>query len=389
MSFSTSLSRSGAADRSVRNLVNLKEGGSSSRTLNLLSTWERNGELEEYLTAPFFKNPTLNRSIIVKHRLRHNEMDLFPDGRASATKVILPINLCDLRAGGRAFFVGQRGYEGILTELDIGSGDMGQRDKGLLAILESLPSLDPFLMRERLKKSGFYPARCYFEISEADTNRMFEFTRREVTPLIGITFEDMDAALNEKTSKLATKILNNAGDAELEPLRRGMGMDKASFEEGVFCWKGFIYYKWSLIDLAPNIKPVSDEISTIRPYGPSSEDERAFIVASRARLTKAIGQACETVRLTLKVYDDAYAELTQDGKPASFRDFLLRAPGLFHELGERVGAVQHITSFWRYRFPKGARVKISTDELYDLLADFEQSLNFPSPETVADAAVAS
>lgn len=383
MSFSAS--RNVAADRSVRNLINLKASGSSSRTLNLLNVWEHHSEGEEYRTAPFFKSPTLNRSIIVKHRLRLNEMDLFADGRTSATKVILPINLCDLRAGGRAFFVGQRGYEGILSELDIGSGDVGQRDKGLLSILDSLPSLDPFLMRERLKKSGFYPARCYFEISEADLNRMFEFTRREVTPLIGITFEDMDAALNEKTSKLATKILNNAGDAELEPLRRGMGMDKNSFEEGVFCWKGFIYYKWSLIDLAPNIKPVSDEIAAIRPHGPSSDDERAFIVSSRSRLTRAIAQACETVRLTLKVYDDAYGELTVDGKPASFRDFLLRAPGLFHELGERVGAVQHITSFWRYRFPKSVRVRIATDELYDLLADFEQSLNFAMTDTGVDA----
>jgi len=366
----------GQSDRSIRNLENLRSSGTSSRTFNLVNIWQRFGATEGYNAAPFFKNPVLNRSIIVKHRLRHGELDLYNDHRTAATKVILPINLSDLRAGARSFFIGQRGYNTILEEIDV--RDFGQhgQDKSLLELLDYLPSLDPFLMRERLRKSGYRPDRCYFDISEADTIRMFDFTRREVAPLVGLTFQDMDAAMNEKISKLASKVLNNAGDQELEPLRLGLGMDKLSFDEGVFCWKGFIYYKWSLADLAPVIKPVSEEIAAIRPFGPSTEEERAFIVASRSRLSKAIAVACDTVRLTLKIYDDAYGELTDGGKPGSFREFLLRAPSLFQELGERVGAVQHIVSFWRYRFPKGVRVKITCEELYDLLVDFEQSLNF-------------
>ncbi len=364
-----------ASDRAVRNLMNLKASGSSSRTLNLLSVWEKDQETPEWKAAPFFRNTVLNKSIIVKHRLRQDELDLFYEPRSSATKVILPINLLDLRAGGRSFFIGQRGYQSILDEI---SGDAAgkEHDRELLELLDNLPSLDPFLMRERLKKGGHVPARCYFDISEADTAKMFEFTRREITPLIGLTFEDVDAAVNEKISKLAQKILNNAGDSELEPLRQGLGLDKLSFEEGIFSWKGFIYYKWSLINLAPTVKPVSDEIAQIRPTGPTTEEEKQYILAARARLTKAIAQACDTVRDTLKIYDDAYAELTQCGQPKAFKDFLLDAPHLFHELGERVGAVQHIVSFWRYRFKPGTRQKISAEELFELLTDFEQSLAF-------------
>lgn len=377
-------SRGSSADRAVRNLVNLRSSGSSSRTLNLLSVWEKEADTDIYRTAPFFKNPVLNRSIIVKHRLRTGEHDLFGDSRSAATKVILPINLTDLRCGGRSFFVNQRGYQAILDE--ISNHDLAPQDRDLLSILDNLPSLDPFLMRERLKKSGYRPARCYFDITENDTARMFEFTRRELQPLIGMTFDESDSGAADRVSKLAMKILNNAGDAELEPLRQGLGMDRPSFEEGVFCWKGFIYYKWSLIDLAPTVKPVSDEIAKIAPSGTSTEEEKKFIIGARQRLVKAIAQACDTVRNTLKVYDDAYAELTQNGQPKIFREFLLEAPGLFHDLGERVGAVQHIVSFWRYRFPNGVRTKIVAEELYELLADFEQSLNFMVDESKAAAA---
>ena len=88
--------------------------------------------------------------------------------------------------------------------------------------------------------------------------------------------------------------------------------------------------------------------------------------------------SCANVWKTLKVYDDAYAELTREGKPDAFRNFLQTAPSLFHELGERLGGVQHILTFWRYRFPQQAVVRVSVDELMDIFMDFESTLT-PTP----------
>jgi hypothetical protein len=367
----------------VRSLLQLEANASTARTLNLISVWKKHAEDKGYKAKPFFQSPVLNRSIIVKHRLRPNERETFHDGRGGATKVILPLDITDLRSGARSFFIGQKGYQDVLEDVFGPMGGANRHDEDLLEVLDTLPSLDPFLMRERLKKSGYAPARCYFDITEADTDRMFQFVKREVTPLIGISFEDMDARLHEKTSKLASKILANAGDAELDPLRQGMGMDRSSFEEGIFCWKGFIYYKWALLNMLPQVRPVSGEIAAIRPTGPVDADERHFILTSRARLARNIAQACDTVRLTLKVYEDAYVDLTRNGQPQAFREFLLKAPSLFYELGERLGAVQHIISFWRFRFPEGSRQRINAEELYDLLADFEFSLSFEADSMAA------
>jgi hypothetical protein len=370
------------SDRSVRSLVYLQANASTARTVNLVSVWKKHRGSEGFAANPFFVSQALNRSILVKHRLRQNERDLLP-GRTSATKVILPIDVTNLAVGARSFFVNQAGYGSLMAELGCGVGDDDSHDDRLLQVIDRLPSLDPFLMRERLKKEGFNPDRCYFDLTEADASRMFNFLRQELAPLIGMSFDDLDARLSEKTTKLATKILANASDAELDPLRQGMGMSKPDFEEGVFCWKGFIYYKWTLNDLLPQVRPVASQISAIRPSGPINDEERAYIVAVRDRLTKAIARACETVRVTLRVYDDAYADLTRHGRPQSFRDFLLKAPGLFYELGERLGGVQHIISFWRFRFPDGARREIATEELCDLFADFEASLSFEAADAMA------
>lgn len=370
------------SNRSVRNLMHLEANASTARVLNLTAVWKKHREEEGYLGSPFFSSAMLNRSIIVKHRLRRNEGDLVP-GRSSVTKIILPIDITDLGVGARAFFVSQVGYTQLMAELGCTVGERGSHDDNLLQVLDKLPSLDPFLMRERLKKEGFNPHRCYFDLTPADAARMFNFLRTELSPLIGMSFSDLDVRLSDKTTKLATKILANARDAELDPLRQGMGMSKPDFEEGVFCWKGFIYYKWTLSDLLPQVRPIASEIASVRPVGQMSDDERAYIVAARDRLAKVIARACETVRVTLKVYDDADADLTRNGRPQSFRDFLLKAPSLFYELGERLGGVQHIVSFWRFRFPEGSRIRIGAEELFDLLADFESSLSFDTTDAVA------
>ena len=62
--------------------------------------------------------------------------------------------------------------------------------------------------------------------------------------------------------------------------------------------------------------------------------------------------------------------------PRSFRDFLLNAPRLFHDLGEHVGALQHIVSFWRFRFPTGTEGKITPTELCEIFTEFEHTLDF-------------
>jgi hypothetical protein len=52
-----------------------------------------------------------------------------------------------------------------------------------------------------------------------------------------------------------------------------------------------------------------------------------------------------------------FLQLTQHADPGSFRDFLLKSPALFVSLGESVGGISHIVSYWEYRFPRAARAR--------------------------------
>jgi hypothetical protein len=87
------------ADRFIRCLSALSNA-SSNRVLNLIKIAAANTENEKHQSAPLFESRILNNSIIIKHRLRADEVKLFVTRRALATKIIIPFERSDLRVGG-------------------------------------------------------------------------------------------------------------------------------------------------------------------------------------------------------------------------------------------------------------------------------------------------
>jgi hypothetical protein len=371
-------------DRSIRSLAHLQGTASTSRTLNLHAVWERCGRTHEHRSQPFFRNPMLNRAIIVRHRLRGGEADAFCPPRTAGAKVILPLDPRNLRAGGRYFFVGQRGYAAALRTV-LGDDDHPQsRDRRILALLADLRSYDPFLLKMALKREGLSAAGCYFDISQADHARIVAFVNEELKPLVGISF-DGEIDFVSRTAVLAAKVMANEVGAELEPLRQTLQLDPATFEDGVFCWKAFIYYKWSLAEVIPGLQEVLAEIGRLKSRDPAPEPVREALTHTRRVVRFAVKAALDEARGEIEVYDRAYDQLAQAGKPHAFREFLVGAPDRFAGLGERLGALNHLVSFWRFRFPTGRATGATAEELLDLLADFEASLNF-SPERARVAA---
>jgi hypothetical protein len=362
-------------DRSYRSLSGLERTASTSRVLNLAAVASQNAGDPEYDSSPFFKAASLNGAVIIKHRLRADEQYIFEQARRISTKVIIPFERTDLSLGGRSLFVGQRGWQDLLFQLR-GSADEEGRDVALLEALDELPSLDPFLLREHLKRRDFKIANCYFAISPADLERMQRFVSGEISKLVDLAYGGgkSSAAANANISKLVSLLLAGQDDTRLEPLRLTLGLEGENFREGIFSWKGFLYYKWVLNSLWPELRGVIAELTEIKVVGPRDYEMMSQVKDVGARVNQAILGQVRKVRTTLQVYDDAFAELTQAGNPIAFRNFLLKSPEMFITLGERTGMVSHIASFWRYRFPKGRPLKVELDELFDILQDFHQGL---------------
>ena len=367
-------------DRAVRNLEHLRGSASTARVLNLLRVWEENGDSRadgavrnpDWAARPVFRTPALNRSLIIKHRLRRNEFDLFTGRRQVATKIVIPIEDSDLKTGGRYVFVNQIGFERSMMEAF--GVPATHPDIETLRLIDRLPSLDPFLLREQLRRGGLDPAPCYFSISDGDLVRMTAFVRSEIEPLVTLSLGGEGVTgTQDSASRMASKILSNTPGNQLDALRLTLRLAPEQYEEGVFCWKGFLYYKWTLGALLCDVAAVAEAVRTIRPVGKVDSQAREYLTRGRSVLRSRIIKTCDEVSRTLRVYDDAYAKLTQEGRPIAFRDFLLDAPSMFSRLGDQLGAVQHIVSYWRFRFGPGAPA-VNVEELMDIFMDFETGL---------------
>ncbi len=368
---------------SVRSLASLKDAA-SARVLNLLAIERAHGQTEDYRKRPFFDSPVLNSAILLKHRLRPDDHFLFVEETQNATKIILPFDKVDLRLGGTSFFYGQRGYVEFVREFGNYGNNSMDRDLKVLQILDSLPSLDPFLVHERLRLDNVFVADCYFDLSTSDKRKMHDFVTQEIQSLVKLAYRRETNASREgevaSSERLASAILAVAAEEQLEPLRGSLMLRGDEFRKGIFCWRGFLYYKWRLIDLLPRIKQVFREIAEL-PVISSDRDSDAMTVRNYKRhLGRLIASVSQKLNQSIALYDKQYGELVTGGDPELFRNFLLSAPQMFLELGERFGGLAHIESFWRYRFPKKQIRPVRADEAMLLLVDFAASVGVHEEE---------
>ena len=359
-------------DRTFRSLRGLERTASTSRVLNLAALAARNADNPEHERSPFFTAQTLNGAVIVRHRLREAERETFDRIRYTATKLIIPFERSDLGLGGRSMFVGERGWLDTFEDL---RGDYPDfpRDVAVLEALDELPSLDPFLLREHMKRRGFDISPSHFEISAPDLVKMQRFVGSEIAKLIELAYRD-SASSEGNIARLVEALLSARTDERLEPLRLTLRLEREHYREGIFAWKGFLYYKWVLNTLWADIREVFSELGKVRVIGHIDSATAHELEQLKQRLRQKMERQVKTVMNQLGVYDDVFAQLTGEGNAPAFRDFLLKSPAMFLSLGEGCGLVSHIATYWRYQFPRGQPLAAQIIQLMDVLQDFELSL---------------
>ena len=370
-----------AIDRTYRSLQGLERTASTSRVLNLAVLLERNAANPDHAAAPFFRADALNGALIVRHRLRETERDGFDDRRFSATKPIIPFARSDLGLGGRSVFVAERGWLDAFEDMRGEAPDL-PRDVAVLEALDELPSLDPFLLREHMKRRGFDISASHFEISSGDLAKMQRFVGSEIAKLIELAYRDA-RGMEGNVTRLVEALLSAKTDDRLEPLRLTLRLEKENYKEGIFAWKGFLYYKWVLNTLWGRLRDVFSELGRVRVVGPMDAETRREIEATKARLQVKMERQVKSVMGHLGAYDEVFRQLTVNGNAAAFRDFLLTSPEMFLSLGEGCGLVSHIATYWRFQFASGKSLSANAVALMDTLQDFESSLG---PDSVLEIA---
>jgi hypothetical protein len=363
----------------VQSLRNITARSSSARVLDLHSLALDEGEDPLHREKPMFAHPVLNRTIIVKHHPRPGEFESSSERGAIVTKVIFPFDSSDLDLGGQFLLVDDPELPDLLARhLDWLAIDM-KRDLAVLRLLDRLPTLDPFLLHEALTANKLDVAPCYFRLSVTDKSEMRDFVAHQVETLIGLCFGG--ATVSDAQAKRLSELILAQGDSpELAPLRLALRMEPEEFAQAMFCWKAVLYYRWRSRTIGPEVKATRRSISGIN-ISRFDIDAARFVRAAVGQLEGLVVDCERRIADMFRIYDDVFDALTEQRTPEPFRRFLLDGPKLFARLGERMGRLEQLTSYWGHQFPGMRTRQLSPEAVYDGLRNLLSALSLGTPLT--------
>jgi hypothetical protein len=361
----------------VQSLRSITARSSSARVLDLHSLALDCVDDPDHRERPMFTHPVLNRTLIVKHHPRPGEFEYASDVGAIVTKVIFPFDPEDLDLGGQFLVVDDPDLLGQMERhLDYRDGDPSRdlnRDVAVLQLLDRLPTLDPFLLNEALTANKIDVASCYFRLSPTDKAQMRDFVSEQVTTLIGLCLAGAMVS-DTQAKRLSDLILAEGESPELDPLRLAMRMEWPEFAQAMFCWKAVLYYRWRSRALRPDIKATRRSIAMVETsrFDP---DTAPFIRLAISQLETLMTECERRIAELFRIYDEVFDALTEQRSPEPFRRFLIDGPRVFSRLGERMGRLEQLVSYWSHQFPGRRTRQLSPEAVFDGMRNLLSALS--------------
>jgi hypothetical protein len=357
----------------VQSLRSITARSSSARVLDLHSLALDCADDPLHGERPMFTHPVLNRTLIVKHHPRPGEFDYTDDVGAIVTKVIFPFDPDDLDLGGQFLLIDDPDLVGQLERhLDHNGGDLA-RDVAVLQLLDRLPTLDPFLLSEALTANKIDVAPCYFRLSPTDKAQMRDFVSEQVTTLIGLCLTGALVS-DAQAKRLSDLILAEGESPELDPLRLAMKMEWPEFAQAMFCWKAVLYYRWRSRALRPDIKATRRSIAMVE-ISRFDIDTAPFIRLAINQLETLMTECDRRIADLFRIYDEVFDALTEQRSPEPFRRFLVDGPQVFARLGERMGRMEQLVSYWSHQFPGRRTRQLSPEAVFDGMRNLLSALS--------------
>jgi len=347
-------------------LSRLVRRGCSPRVLDLCSLHERYPDLDES-SAPLFFSPRLNRCFVVKHNLRRHEFHLANTRRPIATKLVLPIDLSDLRAGAFWLFIESGDMESRLVEFLGRLGGAGDQvfeaDLETLKLLSSSPSFDPFLLSARF--SGRRIDQRFFAMSELDERVLRKYVLEHMDQISRLALGREKAS--KRSERLAAVLFGEAESQARDALREALRMSDEEFEQGVYGWKGMLYYDWSAGKLTGGLTRFLSDLADLEIMDRQYRHRPLQPVLGRLR--QGVKSRWDELVASRHRYFDAVGAFMNEGDALAMKDFLLQVPGLFTKIGDDMAALTHMTSYWDYWKDRNETRQVSHEEALAILPD--------------------
>jgi hypothetical protein len=324
-----------------------------SRRFNVLEVTVRQERAGEPL---LFRHRFLNRCIILKH-LDHRDRgrgspatDLHH--RPANTLIYLPYDPERPFEGGESMFYAQGAFRALLaartTTADRPSADV-LHDEAILDVLDDLPALNPFLLREALARAGQRVPDAYVAPDAEIAERLQRRLHRRVRPLVVAALDHDDAAADCALATLVDAFLQPERSDHLKLLGAALRLDPEQAPQLLSAWAGIAFFEEELARLKPTIHDFAHWLT--RPWTalPAGGDGELSHVRRRVRAAWA------EIRDIADTYQNSYRALVFHSDPEPFVDFLRRCSDSYRSMGDLLGRFEQAVHAWRLHTKTFAR----------------------------------
>ena len=300
-----------------------------------------------------FRHKELHRIIFIKQAIHDPD---YQKDRALrvGTKLYFAFNEANAFEGGKSIFVGDPQFDDAMAfQLGFERGRHREdyiRDRDVIQILDQLPSLDPFLVRDRLAAEGIVPNPGYFEIGEEEWQLIRQHVMKRFRPIIDMAFGNLDSVQAQARLRSLVQKIWEARDMEsLGPVIRAMELSPEDAPMALQAWKGVIYYDFRLSRIEDRVKSFANWLTkAAQPVDMVQPAQRQIIEEVRDAVRAKVRTRWQSVRSRLDEYNDAYRALfIEKRSPGPFIAFLGQASDVFNELGDGLSRLDHASEVRR------------------------------------------
>jgi hypothetical protein len=305
--------------------------------------------------------------------------------RPIETALFVPYDSGQIELGGHGIYLRQKNYKELMLRhlgIDLNSDDPAvKRDIQILEQIDTIPSLDPFLLKPQILKVFPEVDQRYFKISDAEISQTREVIASKVQPIIERALSDVP---NEERRTHTDRFLAALWDPTLPEAAlfiKAFGI-KGDGASAIFeALKGISFYQWNI---AINQKPVVDLLKWLQSPDMLPHDMRQnmhhkeSLVMFRSHVAKSIRRVSKTASSIFIEFETAHASFLKNGDPRPFRQFLETVPKRYWVLGYTATALAQVTYLLETAMAQSMKGQLTFEHTTELLSLMSMSLSSES-----------
>lgn len=359
--------------------------GGSSVSMNLIAI-TRAIPAEQRL----FRAQGLNKAILFKYPNFDEHADDYANpilddedegdigARPVETGVYIPHSAEAPEAGGIAIYLRSRNSDVLLAEqfgIESNGDANSAADLRTLALIDSVPSLDPFLLKACFEAEKVTVDGRHWAIGDAEDQQLRRLIRLRIEPIVRKAIEG--GTTNTQSIERFLEAIWNPDLEEAGLFVSAFGIERGEADSIFSAWKGTTFYEYQLRRIAPRARTILNWLKSRECIPVDIRMHKPYETQLLMHIEK-VGKLLETtlmdIRQILSDYEASFSAF-MNGEPEPFRDYLRKIRSHYWLLGYCVSALTSVAHLDARCMKNNPSRKLYFEMMHKLLRQFDVALD--------------